>query len=123
MNAPDLLLTVIVLFALSALGGLTMLAIRLGGNRNPPAILAMGHGLLAAAGLTLLVYSVLTMPMPALAGWSALLLVGAALGGVTLNLGFDQKGKLLPKGLMFGHAALAVTGVVLLLLALGDVPR
>jgi uncharacterized membrane protein AbrB (regulator of aidB expression) len=117
MNAQTLLQTVIALFALSAVGGLTMLAIRLGKGHNPPAWLAMGHGFLAAAGLTLLVFGVLTKQLPALANLATLLLVGAALGGVVLNLGFDQKGKLLPQGLMWGHALLAVSGVVLLLLA------
>jgi hypothetical protein len=117
MNAQTLLQTVIALLALAALGGLTMLGIRVGGGRNPPPVLAMGHGLLAAAGLTLLIFAVLTTRMPSEANIAALLLVGAALGGVVLNLAYDQKKLLLPKGLMWVHAIVAVAGFVLLLLA------
>ena len=42
----------------------------------------------------------------------------AALGGAVLNLGYHWHGRLLPKGLIFGHAALAVLGYLTLLLSL-----
>lgn len=117
MDVKLLTTTVVVLLALSALGGIVMGLIRLAGRRNPPAWLAMGHGLLAAAALTLLLYGVFTLPMPRAAAWAALALVGAAIGGVTLNLGFDQKQRLIPRRLMTAHAVLAIAGVALLLLA------
>ena len=53
-----------VLFAFAALGGLTMAVIRFSTKRNPPAWLAMLHGLLAASGLTLVVYALCTQPVP-----------------------------------------------------------
>ena len=75
------------LFAISALGGLTMAGIRLGRHANPPPWLAMLHGLLAASGLTLLAYAALTAPVPAFAVYALCLFVVAALGGLLLNLG------------------------------------
>ena len=48
MESAPMLQTAVVLFTLAALGGLLMAFIRFGGKRNPPAWLAMLHGLLAA---------------------------------------------------------------------------
>ena len=105
------------LFVVAALGGLVMAAVRLFGKRNPPNWLAMAHGLLAAAGLTLLAYASLSAPVPTLA-WVALgLLVLAAVGGTVLNLGYAWPRRLLPAGLLAGHAVLAVLGFVALLAA------
>ncbi len=118
MDVQTLLMTVTVLFTLAALGGLAMAAMRLGANRNPPPWLAMGHGVLAAAGLTLLVFGVFTADLPAMASLAALLLTAAALGGAAMNLLFHWHGKLLPKGLLIGHALLAVAGFGLLLLSM-----
>ena len=118
MDVQTLLVTVVVLFTIAALGGIAMAAMRLGGGNNPPAWLAMLHGMLGAAGLTLLVFAAFTADLPALATASAVLLVLAALGGVVLNLGYHWHGRLLPKGLIVGHAALAVLGYVALLLSL-----
>jgi hypothetical protein len=78
----------------------------------------MGHGMLAAAGLTLLVFAVVTAELPAMATLAALLLIAAAIGGAALNLLFHWHGKLLPKGLLIGHALLAVIGSGILLLAM-----
>ena len=55
-----MLQTATILLALTALGGLLMAGIRFATRRNPPAWLAMLHGLLAASGLTLLVYAAFT---------------------------------------------------------------
>lgn len=118
MDVETLLMVVIVLFTLAALGGLSMAAVRFGANCNPPAWLAMGHGVLAAAGLTLLVFAAFTSTLPALAKIAAVLLVGAAIGGAFMNLAFHWQHKLLPKSMVAGHALLAVTGYVLLLMAI-----
>jgi hypothetical protein len=114
MDTKQMLCTAFALFALAAVGGLVMAAIRFGGNRNPPAWLAFGHGLLAAAGLTLLVYPALTVGVSALAGWAALLLAAAAAGGAVLNLAYHWRQLPIPAGLTIGHILLAVTGFVLL---------
>ena len=114
MDAKQMLCTAWVLFALAAAGGLVMAAIRFGGKRNPPAWLAFGHGLLAAAGLTLVAYPALTVGVSALAGWAALLLVVAAAGGAILNLAYHWRQVQIPAGLTMGHILLAVAGFVLL---------
>ena len=118
MEVQTLLVTVVVLFTLAALGGLAMAAMRLGTGRNPPAWLAMLHGMLGAAGLTLLVFAVFTTELPALAMLAAVLILAAAIGGAVMNLAFHWHGRLLPKGLLFGHAALAVAGYLALLLSM-----
>ena len=53
MNTHGMLLTIIIVFAIAAAGGLIMAGVRVLRQRNPPAWLAMAHGLLAGAELTL----------------------------------------------------------------------
>jgi hypothetical protein len=103
------------LFVLAALGGLVMAAIRLFGKRNPPPWLALAHGLLAGAGLTLLVFAALTTAIPRLALFALLLFLVAAAGGIVMNLGYQWKQRPLPVPLMIGHALLAIVAFVLLL--------
>lgn len=105
------------LFTLAALGGLLMAGIRFGGKRNPPAWLAMLHGLLAAAGITLLAYAALTRDVPSLAVIAVLLFLLAAGGGAVLSLAYKWKQRLLPSWLVIAHALLAVLGYALLLFA------
>ncbi|MBJ6982659.1 MULTISPECIES: hypothetical protein [unclassified Luteimonas] len=105
------------LFTLAALGGLAMAAIRFGGTRNPPAWLAMLHGLLAAAGITLLAYAALMGDVPSSALIALLLFLAAAGGGSVLSLAYKWKQLLLPSWLVLAHALLAVVAYVLLLLA------
>jgi hypothetical protein len=106
--------TALALLTLAALGGLAMAGIRLTKNVNPPHAFAMGHGLLAGAALTLLLYAYFTVGMPTLACWALLLFLVAAAGGAFMNLGYHMKGVLLPKGFVMGHGLLAVVGYVLL---------
>lgn len=107
-----------ILFGISALGGLLMAFIRWRGAPRPPHWLAMTHGLLAAAGLTLLIHAAVTARIPPLAQLSLGLFVVAALGGVWLNLRYHVNDIPLPKGIIVGHALLAVLAYALLLLAL-----
>lgn len=104
-----------VLFAVAALGGILMAGMRFSGTPRPPAWLAMGHGLLAAAGLTLLIYAAATVGIPLMAQFALGFFVVAAIGGVAMNLLFHWKMLPLPIPLMIVHALLAVTGFVLLL--------
>jgi hypothetical protein len=117
MNVQNILWTSIVLFAIAAGGGLVMAGIRVSGDRNPPAWLAMLHGLLAAAGLTLLIYTACTVGLPTYATWGVILLVIAALGGLYLNLGYQERRELLPKTIVYVHAAIAAVGFLLVLMA------
>ena len=112
-----MLQTATILFAIAALGGVVMASIRFMGRVNPPAWLAMLHGLLAASGLTLLVYAVCTTPVPATAKIALLLFLLAASGGAILSLAYKWRQRLLPAWLVVVHATAAVTGFVLLVLA------
>src|SRR5688572_18584459 len=106
-----------VLLCLAALGGIILAIIRLRGAPQPPASLAMVHGLVAATGLGLLIYSVLVVGAVAQVKIALAVLVAAALGGSTLFLGFHRRNRPLPIVLVLGHGAIAATGLVLLLLA------
>jgi hypothetical protein len=109
--------TAAVLLTITALGGLAMAGIRFAGDKQPPAWLAMLHGLLAGAALTLLVYAQATVGLPAIALGALVLFVIAALGGVYLNLNYHWKQVLLPKGIVVVHALVAVVGFVMLCIA------
>ena len=109
--------TASVLLAIAALGGLTMAGIRYSGKPQPPTWLAMLHGFISAAAVTLLAYAYFTVGLPALASWALLLFLIAAAGGAFLNLNYHWKRLPLPKGMIVGHGAIAVLGFALLLAA------
>lgn len=109
--------TATLLFLLTALGGLVMAVIRFATKHNPPAWLAMLHGLLAASGLTLLAYSVFTGPVPPLATLALVLFLVAAGGGAVMSLAFKWRQRLLPAWLVIVHALLAIGGFLSLLAA------
>jgi hypothetical protein len=109
--------TAVVLLALTALGGLVMAGIRFAGKPHPPTWLAMVHGFIAGAAVTLLLYDYFTVGLPALAQWALLLFLLAAAGGVLLNLRYHWQREALPKSIVVVHALIAVTGFVLLCIA------
>lgn len=113
MDAVTMMKTATILLALTAVGGLLMAVIRFSGADRPPSWIAMLHGLLAGAGLTLLLYAGLTAGMPQLAWIGVLLLAAAALGGIYLNLAFHAKLLPIPKNIVVVHALLAVAGFAL----------
>jgi hypothetical protein len=117
MDAQSMLQTAVCLFAIAAVGGIVMAGIRFGGKRNPPVWLTMGHGLLAAAGLTLLAYATFALGVAALARIALGLFVVAALGGAVMNLNYQWKQRPLPAGLLVVHALVAVIAFALLLVA------
>ena len=105
----------LIVFAIAALGGLLLAASVLRGRLAPWA-LSIGHALLGATGLILLVLAVLrgapgTRAMAALA-----ILVVAALGGFYLA-SLHAKKAIAPKFVVLLHAGLAVTGFLVLLSA------
>jgi len=109
--------TAAVVLTLSAAGGATMAVIRFSGKPHPPIWLAMLHGFLSAAAVTLLLYASFTMGLPGLANVALVLFVVAALGGVVLNLNFHWRAIPLPKWLVLVHAVVAVVGYLCLLAA------
>lgn len=117
MDAISMLRVAVALLAIAALGGLAMTFVRFGRKVNPPAWLSMLHGFLAAAALTLVLYAACTTGVPGLAKIALALLVLAALGGVTLNLGYQWKQRLLPGAIVAGHAVMAVAGFAFLVMA------
>lgn len=117
MEAMMMLQTAVVIFAIAAGGGLLMAGMRFLGKRNPPAWLAMAHGLLAAAGLTLVIYAGYNGDLPSLARVGGALLLLAAMGGAFLNLRYQWKHALLPAVIVVGHATLAVAGFACLVVA------
>lgn len=117
METAMLLKTATVLLGITAAGGLVMAFMRFSGSDRPPSWLAMLHGLLAGAGLTLLLYAGFTAGVSGSVWTAVALLVLAALGGVFLNLNYHDKRLPLPKGIIVVHALLAVAGTVLLFLA------
>lgn len=117
MEAASILLTSSILLAIAAAGGLVMAGIRFMGDRSPPPALAMLHGFLAAAAVTLLLYAAATVGLPRVASVALILFVAAAGGGAILNLNYHWKQRPLPKWLVLVHAGAAVAGFVLLLTA------
>ena len=113
MNAVTMLQTASILLLLTAAGGLLMAFQRIARKVNPPSWLAMAHGFLAAAGLTLLAYVALTDRVLGGAMLGLILLAVAAAGGVVMNLGYHLAGKLLPTWLLHLHIALAAAGTAL----------
>lgn len=117
MEPASILWTSTILLAIGAAGGLVMAGIRFAGNRQPPPALAMLHGFLAAAAVTLLLYAAATVGLPRMALVALVLFLVAAGGGVILNLNYHWKQLPLPKWLIVVHASAAVVGFVLLLAA------
>lgn len=115
MDAPTMTQFAILLFGLAALGGLVMAYQVLRGRDRPWSWLAMGHGFLAAAGLTLLVYATAMGGVSSLVNVGLVVLLAAAAGGAALALKYHVRMLPLSRPLVLGHAALAVVGFVLVL--------
>lgn len=106
-----------ILFAVAAVGGVVMAAMRFGGRELPPMALAVVHGLFAAAGLVTLILAVLGpgaswVSMVAAAGF-----VIAALGGFML-FSYHLRRQALPVNYVLIHGAGAVISFVILLAAI-----
>jgi hypothetical protein len=106
----------LILFAVAAVGGLTMAVMHFRGISPPRPVLAVLHGLFAASGLVVLLLALIKTGFGGKPGIALGLLVVAALGGFGL-LSFHAKGHRLPSGLVVGHGLLAVAGFLTLLLA------
>lgn len=119
MDAATMMAVALGLFALAALGGLVMVFQVFTGRDRPWSWLAMGHGLLASAGLTLLAYAALMAGLPGLANTGLVVLLAAAMGGAVLALKYHVNNLPLSRPLVLGHGALAVVGFVLVLLGSG----
>lgn len=107
--------TALILFALAAIGGigLTLLHIK---KDDAPLSVAAVHGILGAAGLVVLLWTVLQSGAGSLVWGSVVLFLLAALGGFVL-ITKHLRGESLTSTLMFTHGGAAVVAFVLLLVA------
>src|SRR5207249_7193902 len=105
-----------VLFALAALGGIILAALHLT-TKTAPVPLALLHGLLAAAGLVLLIIGVTQMASGGLPVVALVIFIIAALGGFVL-FAMHLKNRPLPGGLIVVHGLVAVAAFIVLLVSL-----
>ena len=110
MEPNRMLWTAAILFGIGALGGLLMAALRLRGMDRPPAFMAVAHGLLGGAALTLLIYAEFTLGIGPLAQFALAVLLVAALLGLWINLRFHANQLALPISAVVVHALVAVAG-------------
>lgn len=106
-----------VLFAIAALGGAIMAAMRLRGRELPPLGLALVHGLFAAAGLIALLIVVVGHTTSTQAVVAVVGFIIAALGGFFL-FSYHLRRRALPVSLVLIHGVIAVISFIVLLLAL-----
>jgi hypothetical protein len=102
----------VILFAVAAVGGLVMAA-RIFQGKKAPWPLSIGHALLGATGLVLVLLNVINGSGSLLLA-ALIILVVAALGGFFLA-SFHARGQLAPKAIVIIHALVAVSGFLLLL--------
>lgn len=103
---------IISLFALGAIIGMYLLALVLQ-KKETPKFVAFIHGAFVVAALALLIYYDYLHQAGLIE--SVILFVVAALGGITLIIR-DFTGKALPSWLAIGHAFVALSGFVFLLI-------
>lgn len=103
------------LFAVGALGGLTLAVLHFR-KKSLPLGLALLHGLLGASGLVVLLLAVLHGGAPAKASYALVLFLVAALGGFYL-FSFHLRKKGLPSPVVVIHALVAVTAFAILVVA------
>src|SRR5690242_19587475 len=102
--------TAAILLTLGALGGMTLTAMRIATEKNPPTWMALGHGAIVATGLGFLMYAATTATFPPFAQYALGVLGLAAIGGITLFAGFHSRSRLLPVPLVIGHGLIAISG-------------
>jgi glucose uptake protein GlcU len=106
----------LILFAIAAVGGISLAFIRLSGKPLPPMWLALVHGAVAAAGLVALILAVMAPGAASGARIALGLFVIAALGGFVL-FSFHLRSRALPVPLVAIHGIVAVVAFVFLLIA------
>ncbi len=118
MAPHSLVTTAAALFGITGLGGVLMVGMRISGKDRPPAWLAMLHGVLATAALTLLLFAAWTVGLPQVAQFALVVLIFAAIGGAAIHLLFHWKTEPLPLPLLSFHGMLALVGFLFLLIAI-----
>jgi hypothetical protein len=109
-----MLLNALIVFAIAALGGLTLAGVYVLQGKLAPWALSLLHAALGAIGLLLLIYAALTAGIPGAALAALVILVIAALGGFYLA-SIHLRGKVAERSVVFVHAGVAVIGFLTLL--------
>lgn len=109
-----MLISTVILFALAGILGIILIT-RLFKSKHRPRILVYSHGTVAATALVLLIIAYLNQG-DSLLMTSILVFIVAALGGFIM-FGMDTSEKAIPRWLPVAHGLAAVTGLVLLLIA------
>jgi hypothetical protein len=104
----------LIVFAIGALGGLTMAGLYVLRGRLAPWALSLLHAALGAIGLLILIYAALTTGLPPAALVALIIFVVAALGGFYLA-SIHLRGQVARRQLVFVHAGAAVIGFLTLL--------
>ena len=105
----------IILFAIAALGGVTLAVMKMSGRELPMPIV-IGHGIFAACGLVALIIMVAQSRENSLMNGSLLLFLITAVGGFTL-LSFHLRNKPHPLSLIGAHGLLAVISFIIFLIS------
>jgi hypothetical protein len=106
----------LIVFAIAAIGGLTLAAMYVLQGHLAPWALSLLHAALGAIGLLLLIYAALTTSIPGTGLAALVILVIAALGGFYLA-SIHLRGEVARKPIVFIHAGVAVLGFLTLLAA------
>lgn len=109
-----MVIVALVVFGLTALGGITLAALHLAG-RPAPTKLAVVHGLGAAGGLVLLIIALARGAVEASATASLILFLAAAVAGFYLFVQ-HTRGASLRRGLIAAHGLAAAIAFAMLLI-------
>ncbi len=109
-----MIITVEVILALAAVGGI-ILAVRNLQQHQPPLAAGLAHGVIGAIGLVLLIVAMVKGTSGGAAITALVLLLISAIGGFVL-LSLRTRGKSLPKPLMSIHGLAAIIGYLVLLI-------
>jgi hypothetical protein len=104
----------IVLFAIAATGGIILAALHFR-NKALPMWLALLHGLVAVCGVIVLIAALMKFAGATLLVAGLALFAIAAIGGLTLFIGFYIPKKRLPSSIVILHALFAVCGFAVVL--------
>ena len=105
----------LLVFAIAAVGGVVLASSVLRG-KLAPWVISIGHAVLGATGLVMLILVVLQGAPPARVSAALGLLVAAALGGFYLA-SIHARGQVAPRTIVYVHAATAIIGVLILVSA------